>query len=158
MIEYIDILREDELKRIKELKEVFINYYGLELPIEELAMNMSTTDKVNQSGFENELPALFGDLYLETALYKVLIEDFNITTKGKLNQLGQNYLSRDTQSEYMLKSGLADYILVGNSTNLYVTKNSPTTLHSIFENIIYIIHEHYGIEGVKNFIRKANYL
>jgi hypothetical protein len=158
MIKYIDILREDEINRIKELKEIFINQYGFELPIEELAMNMSTTDKVNQSGFENELPALFGDLYLETALYKVLIDDYNITTKGKLNQLGQKYLSRDTQSEYMLNSGLAGYILVGNSTNLYVTKKSPKTLHSIFENIIYLIHEHYGIEGVKNFIRKANYL
>lgn len=87
-----------------------------------------------------------------------MIEDYNIMIKGKLNLLGQNYLSRETQSKYMLDSGLADHILVGNSTNLYVTKNSPKTLHSIFENIIFMIHEHYRIEGVKNFIRKAKYL
>ena len=158
MKKYINILREDEKAKVNEMQKQFATQYGFELAIEDIALSMSTYDKVNQAGFINELPALFGDLYLETALYKVLIEDYNITVKGKLNKLGQNYLSRETQSKYMLDSGLADQILVGNSTNLYVTKNSPKTLHSIFENIIYMVHEHYGIEGVKNFIRKANYL
>lgn len=158
MKNYINILREDEKTKVNEIQKQFLKQYGFELPIEEVAMTMSTYDKINQSGFSNYLPALLGDLYLETALYKVLIEDYNIMVKGKLNLLGQNYLSRETQSKYMLDSGLADHILVGNSTNLYVTKNSPKTLHSIFENIIFMIHEHYGIEGVKNFIRKAKYL
>ena len=127
MINYINILREDEKAKITEIQKQFVTQYGFELPTEDIAMSMSTYDKVNQSGFINELPALFGDLYLEIALYKVLIEDYNITVKGKLNQLGQNYLSRETQSKYMLNSGLANQILIGNSTNLYVTKNSPKT-------------------------------
>jgi dsRNA-specific ribonuclease len=158
MINYINILREYDIKRTEEFNKLYLKEYGFDLPIEDIALSISTYDKIYQSGYKNELPALFGDLYLEIALYKVLIEDYNITKKGKLNQLGQHYLSRDIQSKYMLESGMADYIIVGNSTNLYVTKNSPKTLHSIFENIIYLIHEHYGIEGVKNFIRKANYL
>ncbi len=155
---YMNILRKDEKLKVNEFKGIYLEKYGFNLPIKEVAIAISTYDKINQSGFTNYLPALLGDSYLQTALYEVLIEDYQVFVKGKLNTYGQNYCSRKTQSKYILESGIADYIIVGTSTNLYITKRSPNTLHSIFENIIYMIYHHYGIDRVKNFIKKANYL
>lgn len=61
MKKYMNILREDEITKANEIQEQFIIQYGFELPIEDIAISMSTYDKVNQSGFSNKLPALLGD-------------------------------------------------------------------------------------------------
>ena len=61
MKKYMNILREDEITKANEIQEQFIIQYGFELLIKDIAISMSKYDKVNQSGFSNELPALLGD-------------------------------------------------------------------------------------------------
>lgn len=158
MENYINILREDERKKTNDFNKIYMEKYGFMLPANEVALAISTYDKVNQSGYRNYLPALLGDSYFRTAVIEVLIEDYNMFVKGNIQSSVNFDCGRKKQSKFIIESDIVDYIIVGNSTNLYITKQSPKTLHSIFENIIYLIHDHYGIEGVKNFIRKANYL